>query len=149
MQETRVQSLGWEDPLAGDIATHSSILAWRIPMDRGAWWVRVHSVAESDMTEWLSTAQHTAHNMKTRQLTGTLRVLSSCACVRSVARLCLFVTPRDCSPPGSSVHGILSARILEWVAIVSSRGSSWPRDRTHISCISCWQVNSLPWATCV
>ena len=45
--------------------------------------------------------------------------------------------PKDCSPPGSSVHGILQAKILEWVAIPSSRGSSWPRDRTHFSYISC------------
>ena len=37
MQETWVQSLGWEDPLEEGMATHSSILAWRIPMDRGAW----------------------------------------------------------------------------------------------------------------
>ena len=42
----------------------------------------------------------------------------------------------DCSPPGSSVHGILQARILEWVAISFSRGSSQPRDRTQISCIA-------------
>ena len=38
MQETRVQSLAWEDPLEEGMATHSSVLAWRIPMDRGAWW---------------------------------------------------------------------------------------------------------------
>ena len=44
---------------------------------------------------------------------------------------------KDCSPPGSSVHGILQARILEWVAISFSRGSSWPRDWTHVSCVSC------------
>ena len=44
--------------------------------------------------------------------------------------------PLDCSPPGSSVHGISQARIQEWVAIFSSKGSSRPRDRTHISCIS-------------
>ena len=42
----------------------------------------------------------------------------------------------DCSLPGSSLHGISQARILEWVAISSSRGSPWHRDRTHISCIS-------------
>ena len=40
----------------------------------------------------------------------------------------------DCSPPGSSVHGILQARILKWVAISFSRGSSWPGDRTQVSC---------------
>ena len=42
----------------------------------------------------------------------------------------------DCSPPGSSIHGILQARILEWVAISFPRGSSWPRDRTQVSCIA-------------
>ena len=41
--------------------------------------------------------------------------------------------PMDCSPPGSSVHGIFQARILEWVAIYSSRGASWLRNRTHVS----------------
>ena len=45
--------------------------------------------------------------------------------------------PMDCSPPGSSVHGILQARTLEWVAIPFSRGSSQPRDRTQISFSSC------------
>ena len=39
----------------------------------------------------------------------------------------------DCSPPGSSVHGILQARVLEWVAMPSSRVSSWPRDQTPVS----------------
>jgi len=42
----------------------------------------------------------------------------------------------DWSPPGSSVHGILRARIPEWVAIPFSRGSSQPRDRTQVSCIA-------------
>ena len=45
--------------------------------------------------------------------------------------------PVDCSLPGSSIHGISQARILEWVAMPSSKGSSPPRDRTRISCISC------------
>ena len=43
----------------------------------------------------------------------------------------------DCSPPGSSVHGILQARRLEWVAMPSSRGSSQPRDQTQVSYVSC------------
>ena len=47
MWETWVQSLGWEDPLEEGMATHSSTLAWRIPMDRGAWWAAVHGVPES------------------------------------------------------------------------------------------------------
>ena len=46
MQETWVQSLGWEDPLEEGMATHSSILAWRIPLT-GAWWATVHGVEKS------------------------------------------------------------------------------------------------------
>ena len=53
--------------------------------------------------------------------------------------------PWDCYPPGSSVHGILLARILEWVAIHSSRGSSWPKDQTCISCTGRWIL--YHWAT--
>ena len=54
MWETWVQSLGWEDPLEKGMATYSSILAWRIPMDKGAWWAIIHGVAESDTTGQLS-----------------------------------------------------------------------------------------------
>ena len=63
--------------------------------------------------------------------------------------------PMDCSPPGSSVHGILQARILEWVVMPSSWGSSWPRDQTQVSCIAggfftVWTTSSqwlqgIPW----
>ena len=45
--------------------------------------------------------------------------------------------PMDCSPPVSSDYGVLQATILEWVAVPSSRGSSWPRDRTQVSYVSC------------
>ena len=55
--------------------------------------------------------------------------------------------PVDCSSPGSSVHGILQARTLEWVAMPSSRGSPWPRDRTCVSYVSCTgRHSSLPLA---
>ena len=53
----------------------------------------------------------------------------------------------DCSLEGSSVHGILQVRILEWVAMSSSRRSSRHRDNTCISCFLCWQVGSLPLAS--
>ena len=45
--ETWVQSLGWEDPLEESMATHSSILAWRIPIERGAWQATVHGITRS------------------------------------------------------------------------------------------------------
>ena len=54
-------------------------------------------------------------------------------------------SPMDHGPPGSSVHGILQARIQEWVAMPSSKGSSRPRDQTSISYLH-WQVGSLPLA---
>ena len=51
MRETWLQSLCWEDPLEEEMATHSSILAWRTPMDRGAWLATVHGVTEPGPTE--------------------------------------------------------------------------------------------------
>ena len=56
-------------------------------------------------------------------------------CRQKTLTLC---EPMDCSPPGSSVHGVLQARILEWVAISFCRGSSRPRNRTWVSCTSRW-----------
>ena len=68
-------------------------------------------------------------------------------CIRmcSVTQLCLILCDSmDCSPPVSSVHGILQARILEWLAMPSSRVSSEPRDQYHISSLQHWQADSLP-----
>ena len=66
--------------------------------------------------------------------------------VSEVAQSCpSLCDPVDCSPPGSSVHGIIQARILEWVAISFSRGSSRPRDRTQVSRIADRRFNL--WAT--
>ena len=78
MQETQIQSLGQEDSLEKEMATHSSILAWKNPMDR-----------ESEVAQWC---------------------------------------PTLCDPMDHTVHGILQARILEWVAFHFSRGSSQARD---------------------
>ena len=47
VQESWVRSLGWEDPLEKEMATHSSVLAWKNLIDRGAWWAAVHGVAKS------------------------------------------------------------------------------------------------------
>ena len=60
-----------------------------------------------------------------------------CVCVMKVVQSCpTLCDPLDCSLPGSFVHGILQARILKWVAIPFSRGSTWPRDQTQVSCIA-------------
>jgi len=65
-----------------------------------------------------------------------------CLVIKSYPTLC---DPRDCNPPGSSVHGIFQARILEWVATFFSRVSSWLRDQTRGSCTSRWVL--YRWAT--
>ena len=70
-----------------------------------------------------------------------------CCCL--VAQSCLTLcNPIDCRPPDSSVHGIFWARILGWIAISLSKTSSWPSDRTCVSCISCVNMQILyHWAT--
>ena len=124
MWETGVSSLGQEDPLGKGMAIHSSILAWRIP------WTE-------EPGRLLS--QRVTHNWATNTFTA-----------QSCPTLC---DPMDCSPPGSSVHGVFQARILERVAISFSRGSSQPRDWTQVSCISgrfftVWATReAITWAT--
>ena len=74
------------------------------------------------------------------------QVLSLCSVIQLCPTLC---GPMDCSPPGSSVHRIFQARILEWVAFSYFRGSSRPREQTCVSCISCFGRQILyyraPW----
>ena len=80
-------------------------------------------------------------------------------CAKSFQSCLTLCYSTDCSPPGSSVHEIFQARILEWVAMPSSRESSQPRDQTHVSCngrrvLYCWATweapislaNSYQWA---
>ena len=65
-------------------------------------------------------------------------------CVCSVTQLCSTLCNRmDCRPPGSSVHGILQARIPEWVAVFLSRGSFWLKDQIRFFCFSCLSRQSL------
>ena len=90
------------------MATHSSILAWRTPMDRGAWRAIVHRLTQSfTWLKWLST-----HNLEIK-LFGR-------------RKYCFFVT---------SIFYLIFPRILEWVAISFSRGSSLPRNWTWVSCV--------------
>ena len=67
-------------------------------------------------------------------------VVCNAQLLQSCPSLC---DPRDCGPPGSSVHGILQARILEWAAVPFSMGSSQPRDRTHIPAAPALQEDSI------
>ena len=75
-----------------------------------------------------------------------------CVCVL-IAQLCTTLCdPIDYSPPGAPVHGILQARMLQWIAIPFSTGSSWPRDWTWVSYIAgrfftiwaTWETNYTP-----
>ena len=63
--------------------------------------------------------------------------IDTCVCAASLQSCLALGDPMDWSPPGSSVHGILQVRILEWVAVFSFRGSSRSKDWTHISYVSC------------
>ena len=85
----------------------------------------------------------------TQCLTLTRRSVNVYVCVCTHAQSCLTLCNlMDCSLTGSSVRGISQARILGWVATLSSRGSSWPRDKTCISCVSCIGRRILHhWAT--
>ena len=77
---------------------------------------------------------------------SSLIALSTVKVKSEVAQSCpTLCDPVDCSPPGSSLHGILQARVLEWVPISLSRGSSRPRDLTQVSCIAGRRFNL--WAT--
>ena len=77
---------------------------------------------------------------------GTVCLRTLCLLLKQGTQLCpTLCNLMDCSPPGSSVHEIFQARILEWVAIPFSRGSSWPRDWTHVSWVGRWIL--YPWAT--
>ena len=79
MPETWVRSLGWEDPLEEDMATHSGILAWRIPMDRGAWQATVHGVTKVRLR--LSNLAHTLYCVP-----GTVQVSALYALAHSTSR---------------------------------------------------------------
>ena len=68
---------------------------------------------------------------------GCCDICGVCMHTKSLQSCLTLCNPLECNPPGSSVHGILQARILEWIAIPSSKGSSQPRDWSQVSCISC------------
>ena len=103
------RSLGWEDPLEEEMASHSSVLAWRI--------------SQTEEPGWLQSMgfQRVGHNLTIKQAFGGLDMIYSIMSAKSVAKSlqsCLTLCdPIDGSPPGSPVPGTLQARTLEWVAI--------------------------------
>ena len=173
MQETRARFLGWEDPLEGETATHSSVLAWRILWtgESGSYSPWGHK--ESDNRETMTSTFTIYLNMEqtyvclyksktcTKMFAAELSIIApkrnnvnghkivSIVSLQSCLTLC---DAMDCNPLGFSVHRILQAKILEWVPISSSRASSWPRapliphimsDRFFISSDTTWIICDL------
>ena len=163
MQEMQIRSLGWEDSLEEEMATYSSIPAWDIHGQRSLvgyslwghrrvghdlvtkqrlfwtdwhllWLVGIYGIQIIKYFEYYPLDRQTQNIIKWKDSGSRWKWRTHVLSCYSHVRLC---NPMDCSPSGSSVHGIFQARILEWVAISFSRGSSWPRDQTHISCVSC------------
>ena len=101
-------------------------------MDRGAWHGVVHGVTKSQtrLSHWTE--------LKTLKTTRLVFCVCVCVCARVLSHVWLCMNSMDSSPPGSSVQWIVQARILEWVAISSSRGSLPARDWTYFSCIGRW-----------
>ena len=125
----QVQSLGWEDPLEKKMATRSSILAWEIPWTEAPGGLQSMGLQSQTQLKWLSMHAQLIYNVV---LTSTGQqsdsVMHMCVHARSRQLYPTLCDPMEYSPPGSSVHGFLQARILEQVAISFSRGSSQPRD---------------------
>ena len=153
MRETQVQFLGWEDPLEKEMAIHSSTLAWKIlwmeEPDRlqstGLQRVRhdwVTSLTPETFRIYYISVSH--YDFNALQVISSLFFLfwfshyvyatPKCPMWSEVTQSCpTLCDPMDCSLSGSSVHGIFQARVLEWVSISFSRGSSWLRDQTRVS----------------
>ena len=117
---------GWDGWMA-------SLTQWTwVWMNSGSWWWTGPGVLR------FMGSQRVGHDWAT-ELNWTECV---CICAKSLQSCPTLCNPMDCSLPGSSLHEVLRARILEWVAMPSSRRSSQPRDRTHVFLIG--QAGSLP-----
>ena len=106
------------------------------PRDGGAWWAAVCGVARSrTRLKWLSSSSIGHLNIFFGEVSS--QSLRKKRKKELVTQSCPTLwDPMDCSTQGFCVHGILQARMLKWVAMPFSRESSWPRDRTQVSCIA-------------
>ena len=99
----------------------------------------VRGILQSRILEWVATSfsrvsSQPRNRCQVSHIAGGFFISICCYCL--VAKSCqTLCNPMNCSLPGFSVHGILQARILKWVDISFSRGSSQPRDQTHVSCL--------------
>ena len=138
MQETWDCYLGLEDSLENKMAPPILYSCLVNPMDRGAWQARVHGVTkESDMTKQPNNNKFLFYHVICSKawICAVFSFSVAYSMKVLVAQSCLTLcNPMNYSPPGFSVPRILQARILEWVAISFTRGSSQPRDSTWISC---------------
>ena len=125
------------------MATHSNILAWRIPwtekpgrlQSMGSQRVRHNRSGLTSKGISLEIPLDFTRKVSLKKLPETCTI-NTCVHAKLLQSCPTLCKPMDCSPPGSSVCKILQARILEWVAMPSSRGSSRSRDGTQVSCIA-------------
>ena len=167
-------STGWWPGCVGTHCPGALTAAWRVWWSSGPWAVTRGEETKSCWFLWGrkdgwrgiffnisysfiwlgSRWQHTGSLVAVHGLrscdTGSLVVARGPGCsqphhARSVTQSCLTLcNPMDCSLPNSSVCGISQTRIQEWIAISSSRGSSWPRNQAHIPCTTRWFLTTGP-----
>ena len=104
-----------------------------VTKEEGRWGREESGVLDQQNQTTMQIEKQLNPTVQRRELESASRTCVRAQSLRSCPTLC---HPIDCGPRGSSVHGILQVRVLAWVAMPSSRGSSQPRDQTHISCIA-------------
>ena len=115
--------------LEKEMATHSSILACEISWTGEPGQLQSMGSQSQTQLKWLSMHAQLIYNVVLTSIgQQSDSVIHMCVHARSLQLYLTLCDPVECSPPGSSVHGFLQARVLEWVAMTSSRGPSPPRD---------------------
>ena len=140
IHELKVVKHFWAQPTVFELRKPTSCFSVGQSLRPVTWYLTAGNCRSVSGTRWCGSPRFCLHpwgywlNVKV----GSRSFPSDGSCYL-VARLCpTLCHPMDCSPPGSSVHGIFQVRILEWVAISFSRGSSWPRYWSWVSFIGRW-----------